>query len=276
MQIRKSARLIAILVVATLASACNAGPGQVQGSPASPVNTNPPPSQPTFTPVPSTPTPASAAGLCANSLVPVKQGVTWTYTDSGAAGASSFTTAITSVRPDGFTASTRFDDNTAVDQQWTCQPEGLLAQSFGAGQTPLGLSLAGVQASIATSNATGVTLPANVQMGMKWPYSIGLAGTLAEGGLSADINGDVSTEFVAVGMESVTVPAGTFDAMKVEGTSTVKVAASYHGLSLPITSVVKTTFWFAPGVGWVKSSESGELAGTAISSVTELQSYNIP
>jgi hypothetical protein len=257
-------------------AACSPRPGQVQGSPAAPANTNPPQSQPTPVP-PATATPQSAAGLCANSLVPVKQGVTWTYADSGLAGAPShFTTTITDVRPDGFTASTRFDDNTSADEQWACKPEGLLAQSFGAGQTALGLSLAGVHANLSTSNPTGVTLPPDVQPGMKWPYSIGLEGTLAQGDLSADVTGAVSTQFEALGMESVTVPAGTFDAMKVEGTSTVKVAASYHGLSLPITSIVKTTFWFAPGVGWVKSSETGELAGTAVSSVTELQSYNIP
>ncbi len=272
MQIRKSAKTTAILAIAALLSACNARPG-----PAAPVSTNSPQLQPTSTAVPPTATPQLAAGLCANALVPVKQGATWTYTDTGAAGGpSDFTATITEVRADGFTVSTRFDDNTAADQQWACNADGLQAQSLGAGQAALDLSLASVQAKLATSNATGVTLPPNVQPGMKWPYSIGLSGTLAQGSLSADVTGDISTEFEAVGTESVTVPAGTFDAMKVQGTSTINVSASYHGLSLPITSVVRTTFWFAPGVGWVKSSQSGELAGTAISSDTELQSYSIP
>ncbi len=201
----------------------------------------------------------------------------WTYADAGVVGVPSrFTTTITDVRPDGFATSTRFSDNTTTDQQWTCRPEGLVAQSFGAGQTALGLSLAGVQARLTTSNVTGVTLPSNVEPGMNWPYAIDLAGTLAQGGLSAQVTGGVTTEFQALGTESVTVPAGTFDAMKVQGTTTIKVAANYHGLSLPITSVVKTTFWFAPGVGWIKSAESGELAGTAVSAITELQSYSIP
>ncbi len=136
--------------------------------------------------------------------------------------------------------------------------------------------MAGIQANLTTSNATGVTLPPDVQPGTKWPYGIGLAGSLSEGGLSAQVAGGISTQFEDIGTETVTVPAGTFNATKVEGTSTIKVAADYHGLSLPITSVVKTTFWFAPGVGWIKSAESGELAGTAVNAATELQSYSIP
>ncbi len=151
-----------------------------------------------------------------------------------------------------------------------------MALSLGAGQTALGLSLAGVHANLTTSNATGITLPPDVQPGMKWPSEIGVTGSLAEGSLSAQVAGSISTQFAAIGTETVTVPAGTFNAMKIEGTSTIKVAANYHGLSLPITSVVKTAFWFAPGVGWIKSTESGELAGTAVSAATELQSYSIP
>ncbi len=273
---RTSIKLTAVLAVAALLTACSPRPGQLQGSAATPANPTSPQAQPTSTPLPATATP-SAAGLCANALVPVKPGASWTYADAGVVGVPShFTATITDVRPDGFTVSTRFDDNTTAGTQWACRPEGLVALSFGAGQTALGLSLAGVQANLTTSNATGVTLPPNVQQGMQWPYAIGVGGTLAEGSLRAQVTGGISTQFEAVGMETVTVPAGTFNAMKIEGTSTIKVAADYHGLSLPITSVVKTTFWFAPGVGWIKSAESGELAGTAVNAATELQSYSIP
>ena len=170
---------------------------------------------------------------------------------------------------------TSFEDGSSVGQDWDCKPEGLMARSLGSGQ-PMGFSMPGVEAKLSTSNPTGATLPANVQPGMKWPYSIDVTGTLSQGALSADLKGGVTTEFQAVGMEQVTVPAGTFDAMKVQGVSTFKVSINYGGLALPITSVVNSTFWFAPGVGWVKSTESGELVGTAFKETTELQSYNIP
>lgn len=275
MNTRTLGNLAVFALVAALMAACNARP-EFLASPAAPTNTNPPP---TLQPTPTNPPEAqTSAGLCSNALAPVKPGATWSYVNSAAGtNPSTFTTTITDVRSDGFTVTTKFDDNTMVSQDWLCKPDGLLALTMGTGQTPFGLSLpAGVEAQLTTANATGLTLPADVQAGMKWPYSIDLAGTLSQGSLSAQLAGAITTEFQALGREQVTVPAGTFDAMKVQGISTVKVSADYHGLSVPITSVVNTTFWFAPGVGLVKSAESGELAGAAVSGNTELQSYSIP
>jgi len=275
MKIRTFHILTVFAAVAALTGACNARPEFL----ALPTKTNPPPTlQPTPTSTPPVEaTPEFSAGLCSNPLAPVALGATWTYLNTeGGASPSTFSSTITDVQSDGFTVATMFDDNTTVNQQWSCKPEGLVALSPGAGQTGFGLSLPGVQANLTTSNATGLTLPANVQSGMKWPYNIDLGGTLSQGGLSADLTGTITTEFQAIGTEQVTVAAGTFDAMKVQGATTLKVSANYHGLSLPITSVINTTFWFAPGVGWIKSAESGELAGTAVNATTELQSYNIP
>lgn len=252
---------IAILLIAS--AACGPTP-QVTQSP----NPSAVP-QPTNTPNP--------AGLCANNLIPVKQGATWTYTDNaGTSDSEDFTATFSSVRPDGFTVSVTSAGSPAIDQQWTCTPAGIVASSLGSGQGVLGLTVAGIQASLSTSNPTGVTLPANVQTGTKWPYGLDIAGSLSQGNLQADLKGNIATSMEAVGTESVTVPAGTFNAIKVQGTSTLSVGASYQGLSLPITSVINTTFWFAPGVGWIKSTESGNLLGTAFSSTTELKSYTIP
>lgn len=238
---------------------------------------------PTFTPSPnpsevpqSTNTP-NPAGLCANNLVPVKQGATWTYTDNGGTtSAEQFTASISSVRPDGFTLSVNADGMPTVNQDWSCKPEGLVTASLGSGQGPLGINVAGIQANLSTSNASGVILPSNVQPGTQWPFGLDLSGNVSQGNLQADLNGNIATAMQAVDMESVTVPAGTFNAMKVQGTSTIKVNAGYQGLTLPITSTVNTTLWFAPGVGWIKAAVNGELMGTAFSTTTELQSYNIP
>ena len=189
---------------------------------------------------------------------------------------ASFTTTITQVRSDGFTVATKFDDSTSTDQEWACKPEGLVALSLGTGQTALGLSLQGIKADLTASNPSGLTLPAKVEPGMKWPYGLDIEGTLSQGTLAADVKGTVSTAMQAVGTESVTVPAGTFDAMKIDTTSTITVSANYHGLTLPLTSTIDTIFWFAPGVGWIKSAETGEVLGTSLNSITELESYNIP
>ncbi len=267
MRITRFTRFAALTTLLVLSTAC---------SPRAATGTQPSPAvPPTATPEPTNTPPAG--GLCSNALWPVKTGATWTYTNSDqASNSESFTTTITNVRPDGFTVSTPFSNSAAISQEWACKPEGLVALSLGAGESGLGLSLAGVQANLKTSNPTGVTIPANVQAGSKWTYGLDIAGSISQGTLSADVNGTVASDLQAMGMESVTVPAGTFNAMKIQSTSTFKVVADYHGLSLPLTSVVNTTFWFAPGVGMVKSTEDGELAGSSLSASTELQSFNIP
>ncbi|HTP00737.1 MAG TPA: hypothetical protein VMJ64_05130 [Anaerolineales bacterium] len=226
---------------------------------------------------PSTDGQAPAADLCANPLVPVKQGAIWSYVNTGVSSSPiTLSTTITDVKPDGFTVATHFDDSITLDQDWACTPDGLLARSLGSGQTTLGLSLSDVTASFATSNAAGVTLPAHVKQGKTWMYGLDVMGNIVRDNLSAELRGTVSTNLQELGTENVTVPAGTFSAMKISAVTTFNMNANYSGITIPISSSVNSTFWFAPGVGWVKSVQTGDLPGMAINSVTELQSYKLP
>ncbi len=265
MRISKLITVAPIALLLVISAACAPAPTATQSP-------NPSASAPTAT---NTPNPA---GLCANSLIPVKTGATWNYAnDAGTSNAGTFSATITAVRPDGFTVATKFDDSSSIDQQWSCTSDGLVAESLGAGQNALSMSAAGINAKLNTATPTGITLPPNVQTGDKWPYALQLTGSVSQGNLNADLSGSISTDMQAVGTESVTVPAGTFDnAVKVQATTTIKAQAGFGAISIPINSVLNTTFWFAPGVGWVKSSTTGELVGTALSTTTELQSFNIP
>ena len=262
MRITKPTRFAALSLLFAFAAACS-------------------PVVPTPTPVPPTPTPTvtpNPAGLCANTLIPVKEGASWTYNNNvGTSNLEQFTATITEVRPDGFSVAVSSAGNPTVNQDWTCKPDGLVASDFNPGQGFMGLNVAGIQANLSSANATGVIVPANVQQGAQWPFGIDMAGSLSQGNLSADLKGNIASSMQAVGTESVTVPAGTFNnAVKVQGTSTVTVNASYQGINLPFTSTANLTLWFAPGVGWIKSTVSGNLLGTAFSATTELQSYKLP
>ncbi len=263
MRITKLITVAPIALLLVISAACAPAPTATQ---------SPVPLAPTAT---NTPNPA---GLCANALLPVKTGATWTYAnDAGTANAGTFTATISSVRPDGFTVATKFDDSSSIDQQWSCTSDGLVAESLGAGQNALSLSAAGIDAKLDTATPTGVTLPANVQQGDQWPYALQLTGSVSQGSLKADLSGTISTAMQAVGTESVTVPAGTFDnAVKVQAATTIKAQAGFGAISMPVDAVLNSTFWFAPGVGWIKSTTTGDLLGTALSTTTELQSYNIP
>jgi len=79
-----------------------------------------------------------------------------------------------------------------------------------------------------------------------------------------------------MGKETITVPAGTFEAVKLQSNSTVDIMSAFAGADAPITFNGTTITWYAPGVGYVKSVENGDFGGEAFSATTELQSYSIP
>jgi hypothetical protein len=79
-----------------------------------------------------------------------------------------------------------------------------------------------------------------------------------------------------MGKETVTVPAGTFEAVKFQATSLVQITADFQGLQVPVTMNGTSLIWYAPGVGYIKSVENSDFSGTPFTSTTELQSYSLP
>ncbi len=214
--------------------------------------------------------------LCANPLFPIKVGATWTYSNTGGPGGTIiFTDMIRDVRAQGFTLTTQFNDLIRT-QEWACLQEGLLTLTFNGGSA-VGLSMQGMTAEFTTSNASGITIPADIQPGQEWTYSLDISGDIIlPDGNRAQAEGTINMPMRALGMESVTVPAGTFEAMRIETNPTFDITANYLGFSIPLTLTGQIALWLSPGVGWVKSTESGEFGGSAFSSTTELQSFIIP
>lgn len=272
-RVHTSQFILALLAAASLAG-CSMGAAAPTAAPTLPPTqaaTQPPAMTSTPEPSPS----AESRGACDNPLFPVVKGATWTYSGTGgASGAYSYTDTITDVRADGFTVTSQFDDNLTRTQEWACKPEGLVAlQLPGAAAA---ITTTQFKATFETSNVQGVTIPASVDPGDKWNFSLTIKGTQEVSGVKAETSGDAAYDFTAVGMESVTVPAGTFDAMKVDGVLTLDLTATVSGLSIPVKITMNNTLWFAPGVGMVKTVSQGSVAGTSINDTLELQSYNIP
>lgn len=90
---------------------------------------------------------------------------------------------------------------------------------------------------------------------------------------------DVQGTSTVVGLESITVPAGTFkDAVKVEARMRMQIHLSAAGRTATGTDVM--TAWFAKGVGLVKYVERQELSplqdrGVITDITEELESYEI-
>ncbi|MBN2116246.1 MAG: hypothetical protein JW730_06740 [Anaerolineales bacterium] len=219
--------------------------------------------------------PVQGEGLCSNAYYPVRQGATWNYKSTGSpAGEYSFTDTISAVRDDGFTLSTQFNNLTRT-QEWACREEGLVALQFGGAPAAL-LDAQNMQLSLEVNNVSGVTFPDEINAGDQWQHNLDLQGSMTILGQQGTAEGNAQTNFTAVGNESVTVPAGTFDAMKIQIDTTLNMTVSYQGLSVPVSFSGPYTYWFVQGVGWVKASGTGTAEGTSFSETIELQSYSIP
>ncbi len=86
-----------------------------------------------------------------------------------------------------------------------------------------------------------------------------IAGPQGPGGRGS---GTIEITNRVVGREQVTVPAGTYDALKVESTMAIKMSVRVGQMTVPANRNVRNTNWFAENVGMVKSiSAPGDFAG---------------
>lgn len=220
-------------------------------------------------------TPAAGAALCTNAYYPVRAGATWTYRSTGGpVGGYGFTDTITSVHDDGFTLTTQFDELTRT-QEWACRSEGLVALQLG-GTSAATLNSQDMQLTLDINNVSGVTFPAEISTGDQWQHALEFTGTMIVASQEIEATGNAQSSFTAMGMESVTVPAGTFEAMKIRVDSTINITGIFQGVSLPITVSSPYDYWFVRDVGWVKASGTGAVDDETFTETIELQSYSIP
>lgn len=269
MAIKRSSFALAVIALMLSTLACNLG--SQPASEAEPQTTQPEPanSAETFIPV--------TGGICDNELQPVAQGATWTYKTTGSpTGDFTYTDTITEVRDDGYTLTTQFTGLTRT-QEWKCLPEGLQALQLGGGGTTASISTEDMTAQFETVEVIGVNLPKSIVPGAQWQYSLTMEGVTAmPGDQQAESTGMFTLVMQEIGREAITVPAGTFEAVKFQSTSTVQITAEFQGMQVPIVINGSSIIWFTPGVGYIKSVENSDFGGTPYTATTELQSYSIP
>lgn len=269
MACQKSNTLIAIGFLTIAVLACSL-PGA--GAQPSPEPEDIPTSEsPTEGAAENTQQPQPAGGPCENPLLPIKVGATWIYNMSGPA-PDTFTRTIISVEESGFTDQDTFAAGTVRTGEWNCENGNLIALNPSTSASA-SVSAAGATTEFTTTSLSGVTLPAVVNNGDTWSQSTTLEGTNLIGGLAVQAKNEFATNCTAGGVEMVTVPAGTFEAVKITCNFDMTITMQMEGVS-PAPGYINgtTTSWYAPGVGWVKSIGTGEGSESAI----ELTSYTIP
>jgi hypothetical protein len=254
-------KTISILILISSLTACN-----------KPVEPNATPVDPGSGPLP-TPKPRK---LCANEYFPVKNKSTFAYSSTGGpSGPYSFTRTFSNKRADGFTINTRYK-NKKIVQDWSCKPEGLVPNIIGATDK---ISMLAFEkfTDLSTSNITGYVMPPAIVPGTEWSYALDIQGKeRVKEGTPASMTGRISVNYSAGNKEKVTVPAGSFDAIAIEVNTRIDFKMDSGGNVVTLSMDSTYTAWYAPGIGWVKSSGYGKLGGQDYVETIVLESYNIP
>lgn len=253
--------VLSVLILASLACSLTGA-----GTPTSmPVDGIAPTSEIASTPTAeASPTPAPTD--CFNAYYPVKTGATWTYQMSGTS-ADTFTHSIVSASDKEFTDQDTFGSGTTRTGQWRCEGGNLISLTPGGGSAAV--AAAGIVFNFTVTENTGVTVPANMEVGSAWSQDIKFEGKQDVGGIQLDTQNEASISCTAIGLESVTVPAGMFNALKVE--CTTKLTIGMNGTPI-YTLEGPSTAWYVQDVGMVKTVGSGG----GYEATIELTAYQIP
>jgi hypothetical protein len=213
--------------------------------------------------------PAAAGSLCDNQYYPVKKGATWTYTlHTSITTSTTETDTIASIGPDSFTTKHDTGAGTPWTQAWTCTKDGLVQLLNKGG--PLSAFVQGDDgaATVTTKSNTGVTVPREFKTGDTWTQSAELF--ITGGQVSATVK--FKSSFTAVGLEWVTVPAGTFDAIRIDGT-TQSLVTFQNQTSMTTATGLRT--WLVPGEGTVRTIGWNDISDNKIDLESDLVSYSI-
>ena len=169
----------------------------------------------TENPVPEAPTQGapSSGDECGNPYYPVVNGSQWNYIGTN----GPFSYSLSSGTVGEFTIVVELGANT-FNIVGLCMQGGDINLLEVPGDS---LSYSG-EAGSATTKTTrkeGVTLPGDIQVGDDWSQTLGLV--VSAGNLKKEYTVDAT--YTAIGYESVTVPAGTFNALKIKQSSSMEV-----------------------------------------------------
>ncbi len=250
---RKRLRIIAIILFLSVSSlsACNLPVRQAVST----VTQSAAPS------AESTPTPAP---LCANAYFPNAAGDKWEYSGSDSlSGEYSRTDTITNRLAGSFTEVTSVG-NISYTIMYNCTSSGLTADNPIQQYAGVLLSSPDVPVSVKMTSNTGISLPSRINPGDTWQQIANFQATSTQ----LNINGRFVFDYTAVGNENITVPAGTYNALRVDTTIRIEVTA-LHVLAGTYT----TTSWWAPEVGLVKSEGTSHVTGVDFTDSMQLTRF---
>jgi len=198
---------------------------------------------------------------CYNPFFPVSEDASWTFQyDTG----ETFVRTIDVTGEDTFTANQTVTSDDNVDLvasvNYFCTEEGIL-QEFTQIDVFDELGEETWEFNLTTAGWTGHTLPNPDEMdvGSTWTATYTLTGDITIGGLVTTAEGTVTINYVISAIEEVTVPAGTFQAYRVDNTTEMEIALNMGGSPIPVSGEVSSaSIWYVEDLGMIKDSETLE------------------
>lgn len=250
----KPLSIIIVLILSTLLlSACNLPNRQTtQAQIPTPITSTIPESSPVPTP------------LCNNQYFANTTGDTWDYSgDNSAIGAYTRTDTIINSSADAFTVETTLS-NVTYSVTYACSSTGLTATNPIQQYVGALLSSPNAPVNVKLTSNSGISLPSKIISGDTWQQTADWDATSQE----LNLNGRFVFDYTAVGYESVTVPFGTFNALRVDATIRIEVS------SLRILAgTYTTTTWMVPDIGIVKSEGTSHVPGVDFTDRLELTKF---
>jgi len=251
-------------VLALSMLACNLG-----NSPA-PAVPLPPQDSTSATEAPADNSSTSSSGVCDNPYMPIVTGVSWSYKLTGPV-PDTFTRSITAVEAGGFADLEVFGSGITRQSKWTCDNGNLIAVNPADGGSST-LNTEDYSVDFQTTASSGVTLPSTVNAGDAWEQTLTLEGTQTINETVIPTKNQFSNTCKAIGIESVTVEAGTFDAMKVECMTVMDITITMNENPIQQNLTLNNVHWYAENIGLVKTTTTGG----GLDSMIELTTYSIP
>jgi hypothetical protein len=220
---------------------------------------------------PAAPTQKGSGG-CTNAYFLLSSGATWLYASTGSlAGDYTYTRTLSGLSDTGFTTIDVLGGVTRTTQ-WSCDSGNLTALDTGSSNALV--SSSSMTMTVDSVNATGYIIPADFTDGKTWSENLLVNGTAVQGKDKSTVVSEVKTDCTTAGAESVKVPAGTFDTVKItcHSNQVATVTLTVGGTTGPITTIQDSTRWYAQGVGMVQTVNSGDAGSETI----QLTSYSIP
>jgi len=194
------------------------------------------------------PASSTGEGECGHDYFPSDLGTTWEVAGTNSMlGDYQNTATITVSSDDGFVVPTEFIDGSGTFAlAYSCTDEGLTLLD------PLGQSSSAVatgpegSATMTTLAQSGLSLPADLEAASTWQQYVKWE---AQGDDGTVLHGDTTFNYVYRGRENVTVPFGTFEAIRID----TEILGTLEGKAL---EPCQATNWYAEDVGVVKAETS--------------------